>query len=721
MSNVDAKTTPIVSIRPSFATGSNWVTVPYLWPDRWKNSAAPSVDVANLTYNFGVIKRADEEAARRFGPLEDLEGQYVRIETVYQRDRQTHFVGVIETVDTRIMSNQNATGKQMLTAYGLGHILDRIPVKTAFAQSTFAGPIAELDWTPSFNRRGRNGFGVFGNKSSTPIGAGSSFVFEWLSNPSSSEWTNRDIVRYLLINYTPPDLAMFVDGQDGELDKIVDVHDASKWRSIWDALNRLIDRKRGLGFRIEHNQELNTNRVKVFTIAKDDIAVGSVTMAKNDNQVDFTLPESLPFVHIVDEIPFKETILSKATKVVVRGQRVKATGTFSFDDGTLEEGWRTIGQDLPEDRYIAGKDALSSTAPSTQRDKDTNRRQQHHGGLWSRLVVPPTFDWRVGDGLAGTSTRAEPLAITPFDDGSFDTTTVGATWRGNKRFLRTTPFLVGWEYSISPPNPYAATDRSHPEYEPMMVFVNDTFLHADDVQNHVQTGYSYRIDKIPLEFVKSSGYRPLDDDMGVQLTIDPIHYFSGDDFRISHDTAVDVFTEFDYREIVCTATVELDVRQRVVRTLATHDTERTIIVDVPDAEYWYVAPETIVDVGEPAIADAEGVNRPITDPYRRIHDNNRVMRNDLPKLEAIAAFMEAWYSINRQVVKIRIERVREWVDIGTMIIKISSATVQEPVNTVVTSVQAVFPDGPDGPAPSITIQTGWGGLDSIGLAAKVVG
>jgi len=714
MSNVDSRVVPTVSIKEKLS--GNWNTVPYLWPNRYRNSAAPEVSVANLTYDFGTIKRTDRAASSEYAPLEDLHGQYVRIQTDYEGAVETNFFGVIETVETRVLSNVRKTGRQKITAYGVGHLLDRVPIDRAFHEETFGGT-EEFAWTPAFNRRDRFGGQVFGNRSAQAIGQSASHVFhKYPDHEKADVWTNTDIIRYLLANFAPTDLVLVLAGQI-VLSSIVEVHKATKWRSLWDALNQLIDRKRGLGFTIDFDDEQQTTWLRVFTIAKEEIVVGSATLPANETQQEFQLPTSLPFVHLVDEIPFKETILNRASKIIVRGQRIKSTGTFGFPDFTLEGGWRRAGPKPPKSQY---KDALlkgDDDAPDSQRDKDLKRTASFYGGLWTRFIAPKDFFWRVGDGL-GDEQRTN-LAVHPFGDGSISP--LGTThWNGHKKFLRQTPFLVGWDYTVDPPVRNAANEDSQPEYESMMVFINDTWTSVDGLQNHAPTQQSYRIDRIAIDRVKSVGYRPLDDVMGFELSVHPIHYFAGDELRIADSTFVETSPEFDYNELVCTATVETDVRQFIEVEIKDTPgaTDRTIVVDVPDAEFWYVAPNTAIDT---KLAIVETGNR-LTDPYVRANGGkSMVLRDDKEKLEGIAAFMQAWHQVNRQAVRIPIHRARNWIPVGTLITNITSVNEIKEVNTVVTSITTSFPEGADGGEANTTIETGWAALDSASLASRLIG
>jgi len=722
MSNVDSRVVPTVSIATTLESGE-WNTVPYLWPNRYvNNTVAPEVPVANLSYDFGTIKRTDKVASQVFPPLEDLHGQFVRIQTDYEGAVETNFVGVIETVETQVLSNVRKTGRQNITAYGLAHLLDRVPIKTAFVEG-FAS--VEIMWTPDFNRRDRFGGQIFGNRSLGAIGPQATHLFaehpEW---EETEVWTNADIIRYLVAHFAPVDLAVSLQGQHTALNSIIEVHNQGKWRSLWDALVQLIDRKRGVGFSVDVDEQVQTVDIRVFTIASTDITVGSATLPANDRQQTFQLPTSLPLVHLVDVVPFKETIINQASKLIVRGQRVKATGTFSWADDTLKFGWdlswgATVQSDYKNALLKGDKDADPS-----QRNKDMKRTASRYGGLWTRFVVPQFWSWRVGDGLGDAIT--EYLSIGPNNDGTFSQFSDG-DWNGHKKFVRQTPFLVGWDYTVDPPVPFATPEHTQPEYQSMMVFINDTFTHTDGLQNHEPTQQSYHVDRIPIDRVKSAGYRPLDDMMGFELNIHPLHYFAGDDFRGEDLTYVEVAPEFDWRQLVCTATVELDVRQMIESDLAPTTggkprkpatADRTIVVDVPDAEYWYVAPNTAIDT---KLAIVETGNR-LTDPYVRANDGgSMVLRDDKVKLEGIAAFMQAWYQVKRQAVKIPIHRARNWVPVGTLITNITSVDEITEVNTVVTKVTTVFPEGAQGGEASTTIETGWASLDSLGIASRMLG
>ena len=102
---------------------------------------------------------------------------------------------------------------------------------------------------------------------------------------------------------------------------------------------------------------------------------------------------------------------------------------------------------------------------------------------------------------------------------------------------------------------------------------------------------------------KSGSVRPLANQLGIEIKFSPNHVMAKGYWTGAEPSAYDPDedeTAVDYYWTLVTAMVATDQHVQVSNILIEDQTEvlKTLIIDIPGAELWYVVPQTITDVDE---------------------------------------------------------------------------------------------------------------------------
>lgn len=665
-----------VLVKSTFA--GQWQYVPYLVPVKCTDVAAPEVGYADLRYDFGYIKRENTTSFAYYTPYQLLD-YYVQI--VSQQEGyapQAVWTGII--TDDEIDSGRPdfPSGSQMMRAYQLTHLLDREPIANARVENQEGNGSETIAWMPTFNKRSSFGLSLEGNRSDDE---GEDGVY--LFSKDGEVWNNYQILEYLLTYYAPDNLAIYLAGQYEILAQYKDLWDF-QGMTLWGAINRLVDRRKGLGCYPWTNAD-GEMYLYIFTLTEKDIKFGTGTLAANQLQTFFEMPSVRPWTHVVGSIPFRKTTINQYDRIVIRGNRAKVTGTYAIADDSLEKGW-TINR---ENDYVAAKGEDTT-------ESDTYRTLDKHRGVFTRFVVPVDWDGQVGDGEGGDKTS---LRLKANKDGTMEVGD-GPLYLPDKIFLRETPFQVAKLYTGIPPEDDNPED-DEPEFMPMIGFVKTSPV-GDAGPEQPKWRLIDRLSET-VEDASSASLRPGDKRLSFEIDCENRHQFALNTF----DGFTDKEPIFDYNTLAFTATFECDeCPQIIIENFSgtPSETGRNLIIDLPGVECWYVAPKTAIDI------DPDDDKK-----LKRYEASNRYIRGfgeDMEKLDTAAAFIAAWYGVRRQAVQIPLAQVGMYVQIGTMITDIRNRYFAEPIRTVVTGRSIDFIAG------TTVIETGYNALD-VSIAANV--
>jgi len=152
----------------------------------------------------------------------------------------------------------------------------------------------------------------------------------------------------------------------------------------------------------------------------------------------------------------------------------------------------------------------------------------------------------------------------------------------------------------------------------------------------------------------------------------------------------------DYEDILVTAFLETDQMVRIVHAFNYYENQRTLLITIPDAELWYIAPGTIIGVDE----NGECIE----------YGGEPLLRDDRERLRTALDAARAWYGKERNKVTITIREIDPGIPIGTLIENVDVANVGA-IGSVVTSLRWDFQTQP----AATTIMTDFNELDVAGI------
>jgi len=621
-----------------------WCYVDYLYPLQLTWSVAPEMPRATLEFDYGRIKKAGLTTKNLYSPL-DLTGCYVKIQS---NDEFITWAGVItdESTGHHGISAAAKAGTQIYTAYGLEHLLARAPIDHAlidYGESTH-----QVDVMPTFNLRSATGGTVLGNRATAMIDDDFSF------SSDGALWTYFDIIDYIIHEFAPSQIIWTPNGEITDLTgpgmyPVIDLNGLT----VYDALNKLIDRRRGYFWYALYADGDNAVHIQITNIFPANVTAGGITLSKNPN---FTTLD----IRTDRQVEVAVTHESKACAydtVRVVGEPVKSCFTVWFGErGRLEAGW----SEAEETAYKAGVSAdLAGYADLTEDKKaevnDRYRLTDKFPRVYSFFRIPTDFDWQV----INSSFISYHLANPTIDesDGSI-TAVAGNYFNANKRILTALPLQEGLDYSVdgyTSQNPSGA----EPSFRPILALIQNAdgkWCLATESDEHGVAG---------------AQVRAATREMGVWIKFKPPHRLAANNWANFEPTNHEA--DYDYTSLALTVCVSTDEHLAVKRTIGwAAESFGDLVIRVPGAECWYVAEDTIVGV------DPDG-------ELQRIFAGPAVLRNDAARLNVIADLAQEWYQTDRRALTLKKTPCQNIVSLGYLITEITTGTGETiTLNSVVT-------------------------------------
>lgn len=635
--------------------GDAWTWIPFMRARRVTEAVAPAVSSAELEWRFGRIKRNWLTTWKTFEAVA-LTGGYVLVAGQSVFGEEPLWAGVIEAdqIDLRPAYTEATTlgglfsglpqppgqpqGDQTIEAVGLEHILDRRPITGA------ATDVGWIDRGIDFNERRGFGYRPFGNRS-TAVGPDGVHVF----SADGQRWTALQALAYLLQYHGLPELPITIDGQWGALDYIVD-----EWRfdglTLWQAINTLIDRRRGLGWRIVVGLD-DIVRLWVFSHSPEPIVVEipdspPVVIPANQFQsvVDFT--------HTRDteaRLNFSEA--ERYDAIDVRGGPVSVCCTLSNADANLVPAWSAA----QEAGYIA--------APgSTDAERDVERATDKFAAVYQRFRVPDAWNWLAADGSGGGTPQIASPAVAA--DGWIHPDVQANAWTWGKTFDRQIPLLKDAEGEPELRSPFAIAS------------VGGSYQYLDRLDQH------------------GANVSVSDSDLAVYVEPRPINHIAGDT-HFTGDSEHD--PEWNWETMRVTVMLPTDQHLRVRLGLPPETARRVKRIVIPEAVAWYILHGTVVDVAE-GTPQRWGIEVTPVPDY--------VVRNDVNLLRAAAVLAAVWYAPVRRTIQYTHEAISLAHFTGSMIRAAVQGLAGAEVNTVVTQRTWDFD------AQTTNVQTGYAEIDA---------
>lgn len=665
-----------------------WLLARDIEPLNCTDVMAPELPKATFRYRYGSGRWEDNYPMTNGSQIDSHLNVYIRITASTSSDFSDEFVywaGIIPAEQLIMLGRSDSviTVDQVFTAYGLESLL-KTRIDHGWVIPSPSNTPVKIGHLPVFNSRVNDG-NITGNRSTikhyVPVAdlEEVSYVFSGVEDDvAPAQWSNFDIIEYLIklsqpfaFTGTGPVFNLGYSAEIGEyLKTIIDVYDFTKMR-FDQAMNMLVSRSRGLAWYVYVNID-DEVFLSIRSILDEEFTVA-------DNTVPACLEAYKVNIDLNDEQDQAKVALSydngqKYDKVIVRGARFKVCGTFAYYDGTLIEGW-TGGSGSEEEAYLAGASGRADYGSLTDDEKavanDVYRAADRFDRVFSTFIVPASWDWKLAGHNANPALTPDTAEISEENASYFN---VG------KRFLSHLPWKEGADS-----NPYNVDPRWR-----------RPFALLSDGENF------FFPDKRPK---KSGSVRPLSNQLGIEIKFSPNHVMAEGYWDGAEPSGYDPDEEetaVDYFWTLVTAMVETDQHVQVSNLLVENQTEalRTLIIDIPSAELWYVVPDTITDVDEngTGIADENGV----------------VARDDRDTLKAILAAASAWYSKTQYKLAVVTKRIYRHALVGQMFVFDDPADDSEQLGSLITSSVTDFVTS------TVTLRTDYAELDiaAAGLSLR---
>ncbi len=635
-----------VFVRPAWSGTFDWEWVPFLEPVHCEYKTAPSLSTAQFEWTVGEVKQIGATTFPEYDLL-NLADYFVGISVINSFTDWTAWVGLIqsETLIEPSVDQGITTMRQVFGAVGLEYLLQRRRIIGSYVDGDIL-----IDRNMVFNERHGRGASVIGNRS-TNKGARGAYTF----STDGKVWTNWQIIEHIMEFYQPPNIPFPIYGAWFALDQIVDVHDLTGL-TVYDALNRLIDRRRGFAWNVLAS--FISVQITISTQLSEPIRLGEVEVPANSWQRDIDLTGLIDVktkmssnrAHLVDTI-------------IARGQRIKCCGTIAFLNSTLTEGWSS------------GNQTTYESLTDEERRSDALERVYRH------YKIPAAWNWELANLFDAGTEYMSPAALT---DGTVDHTANGAVWNSDHRFESFIPFEMTGGIS----------GEDEVQFRRPFVLVEDPDT-ADE--------YHYIENLDELEFKSASvGIADRELTLIIRPAGAPPHVLGLNDFVDTEPTDHD--PEVDYTSMIATVFFAGDSHLKVEVSIPANDLAglgKTLYIDVPHAEYWFAAKGTVEDVDENKALVYRESGDPAAVQLETIRDDGLLLRT-----AALGAM--AWYSQQRNTIEWEIAGLSPQMFPGVLVrLAASSAHTYDQVGTTVTSWRLDF-----GEEIKTTVKTGFAELDT---------
>lgn len=603
------------------AWADDWTWVPNIEPVRAVEACAPSVGEASFKYQFGEIQQHFDTDFGFYRPLL-VQGAYVMI-VAYNEFAPRGWpvwIGVIQEETANIYGSAFPAAEQSYEALSIEHLLDRNMINGAYCDGG-----EYIERAVAFNKKNGNGVLTKGNRSAEKIDGC------YLFSDDGEQWSNLQIIEYLVERYLGDGITFEVTGATDPLDNIFEEHQLYG-RSVLDAINNLVDHRYGLGWRIlVPVAPGGTCQIHVFSQLQYPVQIGDVTVPANPMQAYVTNQGT----HLVDlSLGFSAT--HQYDSVNVYGQPILVCGSFSYADETLERGWT----DEEETAY-------NSPGHDDETEDDTARRAEKFDRVYQAHRVPKDWDGACGDGEGGSRYNAHPQVE---DDCTINYDETADFWQSERKFERNIPIEIE---TLDPDAPQ--------EFRAGFAVVKQ----LDGTYNFAEKAWGEdETTRFPGNMTM------LDREMGVALKGSINHVYGLNHFP--EDALSAITPAFNYEDIIVTAAFYTDRRLRYqVQVPGQYITEtgRTATIILPDAEYWVILPNTVTDIVDGALT--------------RDYTDYEVVRDDSAEIRQMAALAQLWFATARATVAMRVKVVSPLFGVGTLIGAAAASWHATQIGTVV--------------------------------------
>ena len=664
------------------------------WADSWteasllealtiSDQAGPGHSSATLRYDFGrgmapeIGARAADDEPTTIAPA-DLTGWYVRIDVSGFGSWWGIIVDKSESRDG-LFGGTVRSGCENYTAFGLTWLLEQCQPITQSLVKTSGGS-ALIDRCIPFNG------GSDGTRRQNRVSAYNYDEYEKAFTDSDltttpKAWKASNGVDYVLENFAPKNAAGSVlipfalhasalDYLDYEL-PFID-YDGQK---PWEVINRLVDRRRGLGLHATVVSDTVTLVVWSQNASTITLPSGGEIPA-NANQVTYDFDNASN----INGASVATTLLTRYDQIVCVGER--AGSVFSVKPGeNMEADWPSAD----ETKYNTAASAETGYSTLSNADKQASNQDRRAADDLSRV-----FSWwrlkKEWDGLCyvepdfGSPTPALPQIDS---DGVVDPDVSSNYLRSGLRFETFLPMRPHVDYTAAITPETADSDDSDSDYIAPFVLYKSQALRYTSTDDD---GWMYA-ERINQANAAGSSKRPYTYSVDVSVREDAPGFVLKTNGVPQHYVAQDLYTEnaafeeipsgegFDSEDWLATVYVLHDQYCRAQWPLAAGvpslDLVNALRLKIPDARLDFILPGTIVGctAGEIQVTSSGGQ-----------------LRDDRARLLDIARLAFAWYGQPRRTLNLSFRGIVTGFNVGDLITEIGATGYEETINTCITSV-----------------------------------
>lgn len=705
--------------------------VKYLRLNKLRITAAPDIDTCEMQYEFGNILRPGKAKIEKFTPL-SITDKFVKVVIAAAVDDEDEIVwyGKIKAVSSRAFGGgsdgKTSCGIQSIIAFGLLILLDEVQVDKSYVDDGDDDTIEIKEALP-FNLDPGGAFPVSGNRSLSKIDG--CYVFS--KEPRTPEkWSALTAVEYLLKHFSPLDSddavanvwEIYATTEDKLSLQWYEISLNPELRTVKQVIDALIDRRRGMSYRVEFHASDGKIWLRPFSFASENVTLPSgQKLYANGSQ------RRLNFEQAVD---VTEAIISDMA--TARYHRVRAYGEFMtstftvplYGDGTANDMFEKDWSSAEEAAYIAGASAdaeyASQDDTTKQRWNALARNSDKFKNVFSRWRV--RSDWSqfiqaLHDPEADTYNVA-PIIGEPDEDidpsGLLESEPL---WLRGLNILRHLPLRDRYDYSgtkISDGTFAGAYSSSEqPGYLPLMVYARvegDEDVVRDDegalIESPARFDHVERLSYTAFDSVSGFNWSCSvgipDTIAGLEINAHPAQMIAKAEWAGASPAATPESQDptasngIDWKNIFVTLTMEIPKRVQSVAEIespASGAPVNELAIHVPRARVDYVLPYTTVRI-ENGIPIASTSGGTIQDDRERVAD--------------IARAAAEWYGADRKTLQLTFKQVRDLFRVGWLITDIG-ATFGTSIKTPITAIEYTFPEGQA--APTTKIETAFAALD----------
>lgn len=625
----------------------DWQYAPYLWPNYCTHVCAPSISEAEFEYSYGYIAHPNSAVYYTWSPA-SIGGYYIGIQHVDFYGSYLSWCGRIERDQYVVEGSYNGfpSGEQTLRAYGPESILAGLAVSGSWAYCSdppVGGSVSHIDRPMTFNKRAHIGIGVDGNRSASIDGTSGEYYF--YEGEDAYAWSALAAAAHILAYYGNN---LGNGGRSGPLfcftnsalalDTIYNEWDLAG-KSVLGALNELVDRRRGLTYRVLTTGSGTVWLDVVSTYAFDMALPDGTYLYGNYEQI---VPDLSSDIRIKPTLTFDRT--TWYDYIQVTGGPLCICGTFYVANSTLTPYWTAA----LEAAYITGEG-------STTEEKDLSRGAEKYDAVYQYFKGTPLLGYVLP--YSTDNFNCSPYVLW---DGTLDYTT--AMPQSNKR---------KWRREIPYRQAIGVTEYSD-EYRKAFVLVG--------IDQGGGNGYLYQyVDKLKLVAKEPASVTLSDTDLGVWIRPNANHIAGDGSFNGDSDTD----PQYNYGTYILTAMFETDTNVRIILPVLApqgHEVVKVKYINDPSSEVWCVAPETILDVnvsGWTPGLPATGLTFSASTPT--------LARDDTSRMLSKAIMAQAWYSQQRCTMSMDMEGLCEGYWPGIIVMGVVDGTGYTGIGTMITS------------------------------------